>query len=417
MPSHVGFNHRGYVPQAAREGGPPTRQLNQMNVHNTFHHNVQMDNPQVNFVEQNLHVHSHDPAVTSLVETAAELRHREVLAHTEAQAEAIHTAKTKELKEALRVREGIESQRALDAIRVKEQELLNMGAQYKENLKHEAHEHVRFREAQMNEKIQAYQRVIDANLRQSLSSKEQEILELKRQAEEDRRIQNDRITQLEHMVQAQMQHNLKLQSMLDSQFAQVRPSPVVETAAMTVTAEAHTSSTIPDFEYVPPTRKAAPAAPPPKVANPPYPKAPIEFSSPDLDTFERDGIEIIYHDPKYKTPIHVKKEPGIARSSNDERLPGGTAATRRSGIPPNEKINSPAPTHLYSPTELGPEDYFDPGDDDGPPDGDDPGDGGDGNGGDGGNGPPPPDPNEKPTGDRNKKVPRNDKGGSGPSGW
>ena len=53
VPSHVGFNHRGYVPQAAREGGPPTRQLNQMNVHNTFHHNVQMDNPQVNFVEQN----------------------------------------------------------------------------------------------------------------------------------------------------------------------------------------------------------------------------------------------------------------------------------------------------------------------------------------------------------------------------
>jgi hypothetical protein len=38
----------------------------------------------------------------------------------------------------LRVREGIESQRALDAIRIKEQELLNMGAQYKENLKHEA---------------------------------------------------------------------------------------------------------------------------------------------------------------------------------------------------------------------------------------------------------------------------------------
>ena len=414
VPSHVGFNHRGFVPQAAREGGPPTRRLNQMNVHNTYQHNVHVDNPQVNFVEQSVHLHSHDPAMTSLVETTAELRHREVLAQAEAHAEAVHTAKTEELVEALRVREGIESQRALDAMMSKEQEVLRMGAQYRENLQHEAHEHVRFREAQMNEKIQAYQRVIDANHRQSLSSKEQEILELKRQAAEDRRIQNDRITQLEQMVQAQMQHNLKLQSMLDSQFAQVRPSPIVETAAMTVTAEAHTSSTIPDFEYVPPTRKAAPAAPPPKVANPPYPRVPIEFSSPDLDTFERDGIEIIYHDPKYKTPIHVKKEPDVARSSNDERLPGGTAATRRSGIPPSEKINSPAPTHLYSPTELGPEDYFDPGDDDGLPDGDDPGDGGDGNGGDGGNGPSPPDPHDKPTGDRNKKVPRKDKGGSGP---
>ena len=81
VPSHVGFNfnHRGYVPQAAREGGPPTRQLNQMNVHNTYHHDVHVDNPQVNFVEQCVHLHSHDPAVTSLVETTAELRHREVI--------------------------------------------------------------------------------------------------------------------------------------------------------------------------------------------------------------------------------------------------------------------------------------------------------------------------------------------------
>ena len=278
VPSHVSFNHRGFIPQAAREGGPPTRQLNQMNVHNTFHHNVHVDNPQVNFVEQSVHLHSHDPVMTSLVETAAELRHREVLAHTEAQAEAVHTAKTEELKEALRVREGIESQRALDAIRIKEQELLNMGAQYKENLKHEAHEHVRFQEAQMTEKIQAYQPVIDANHRQSLSSKEQEILELKRQAEEERRVQNDRITQLEQMVQAQMQHNLKLQSMLDSQFAQARPNPVVETAAMTTTAETFTSSAHPGYEFVPPTRKAVPVAPPPNVNMPPTPKASCLYS-------------------------------------------------------------------------------------------------------------------------------------------
>ena len=413
VPSHVGFNHRGYVPQAAREGGPPTRQLNQMNVHNTFHHNVQMDNPQVNFVEQNLHVHSHDPAMTSLVETAAELRHREVLAHTEAQAEAVHAAKTEELKEALRVREGIESQRALDAIRIKEQELLNAGAQYKENLQHEAHEHVRFREAQMNEKIQAYQRVIDANHRQSLSSKEQEILELKRAAEEERRVQNERIAQLEHMVQAQMQHNLKLQSMLDSQFAQVRPSPIVETAAMTITAGTHASAEIPSFEFVPPTRKAAPAAPPTSVARPPIPRTPINFTSPGTETYEKDGIEIIYHDPSYQAPIHVKKESDIARSSMDERPSGGEATTRRRDNHPTDKINSPAPTNLYTPTELGPEDmeYFEPGGDDAP-DGDDPGDG---NGGNGGGGPPsPPDPMDKPEGDKNRKVPRKNRAGPNP---
>ena len=207
-----------------------------------YQQNVQGDNPQVNFVEQNVHLHSHDPALTSLVETTAELRRREVLAKAEAHAEAVHMARTEELVEALRVREGIESQRAQDAMIAKEHEMNRMGVQFRENLKHEAHQHVKFREAQMSEKIQAYQRVIDANHRQSLSIKEQEILELKRQAEEERRIQNDRITQLEQMVQTQMQHNLKLQSMLDSQFAQARPAQVVETAAMTTTAEAFTSS-------------------------------------------------------------------------------------------------------------------------------------------------------------------------------
>ena len=416
MPSHIGFNHRGFVPQAAREGGPPTRQLNQMNIHNTFQHNVHVDNPQVNFVEQNLHLHAHDPAMTSLVETTAELRHREVLAQAEANAEAVHTAKTEELVEALRVREGIESQRALDAMMSKEREVLRMGAQYRENLQHEAHEHVRFREAQMNEKIQAYQRVIDANHRQSLSSKEQEILELKRAAEEERRIQNDRITQLEHMVQAHMQHNLKLQSMLDSQFAQVRPSPIVETAAMTMTAGTHAPTEIPNFEFVPPTRKAAPAVPPTNVARPPIPRAPINFTSPGTETYEKDGIEIVYHDPSYRVPIQVKKESDVARSSAEERPSGGEASNRRRDSHPMDSVNSPAPTNQYAPTEIGPDEmeYFEPGGD-GAPDGDDPGDGGDGNGGNGGGGPPsPPDPINKPEGDKNRKAPRKNRAGPNP---
>ena len=85
----------------------------------------------------------------------------------------------------------------------------------------------------MKRKIHEYQMVIDANHRQSLSSKEKEILELKRQAEEDRRLQNERVTQLE-----QMQHKLKLQSMIGSQFAQARPPPVVETASTTMHARA-----------------------------------------------------------------------------------------------------------------------------------------------------------------------------------
>ena len=278
VPSHAGFTHRGYVPQAPREGGPPTRQMSQMNVHNSYQQNVHVDNPQVNFVEQSVHLLSHDPDLTSLVETTAGLRHREVSAKAEAHAGAVHMARTEELVEALRVREGIESQRAQDAMMSKEHEMNRMGTQYRESLKHEAHQHVKFQGAQMNEKTQVYQRVVDANHRQSLSSKEQEILELKRQAEEERRIQSDRITHLEQMVQSQMQRDLKSQSMLDSQFAQAQASPIVETAAMTTTAEAFTS-TAAGSEYVRPTSKATPAAPPPKMNFPHTPTVPEMFWS------------------------------------------------------------------------------------------------------------------------------------------
>ena len=81
------------------------------------------------------------------METTAGLRHREVLAKAEAHAEAVHMARTEEFVELLRVREGIESQRAQDAMMPKEHKINRMGIQHRENLKHEAHEHIRFQEA------------------------------------------------------------------------------------------------------------------------------------------------------------------------------------------------------------------------------------------------------------------------------
>ena len=320
MPSHAGFTHRGFVPQAPREGGPYTRSVNQTNVHNTFQHNVHYDNPQMNFLEQNVHVHAQDPSITSLVEATAELRHREVLAQAEAQAQAVHNAKTEELVEALRVREGIESQRALDAVMSKQEEMIRMGNQMRENFKHEAHEHVKLHQVQMNEKIQAYQRVIDANHRQSLSTKEHEIMELKRQAAEERRIQNERIAQLEQLVHMQTQQNMKLQSMVDSHLAQARPAPVVESG----TATMPTRTTEESETFFRPTPKGAPRAPPTHATGSDWvPTAPIHFppvSDPDL---ERDGIEIIYMDPRYRDrPAEVKVETNL-HGANFQSTPSG----------------------------------------------------------------------------------------------
>ena len=405
VPSHVGFNHRGFVPQAPREGGSQTRQLNQMNVHNTFQHNVHVDNPQMNFLEHNVHLHAHDPSVTSLVEATAELRHREVLAQAEAQAEAIHIAKTEELKEALRVREGIESQRALDAVKLKHEEVNRMGIQYRENLKHEAQEHVRLQQAQMHEKVQAYQRVIDANHRQSLSTKEHEIMELKRQAEEEKRLQNERIAQLEQMVQMQAQQNMKLQSMVDSYFAQARPAPIVESGTATMPTR-----TVEESEtFFRPTAKNAPAprAPPTHATSSDWFHTSSIPLPPDSDPdLERDGIEIVYMDPELRDrPVRVKREPGTIGISTERRHPEGRAKPIFGDN--NDAGRSPAPTHPYSPTEaalLEPDGYVP--DDEGNGDGEDPPDGDEGPGGPGGGPPNPPNP---PNGNGDKPKPRNAK--------
>ena len=60
VPSHAGLTHRGFVPQALREDGPQTPPLNQMNVHHHYQQNVHVENPQVIFNEQNVHLHAHD---------------------------------------------------------------------------------------------------------------------------------------------------------------------------------------------------------------------------------------------------------------------------------------------------------------------------------------------------------------------
>ena len=103
-------------------------------------------------------------------------------------------------------------------------------------------QHVRAHEAQCTEKVQAYQRILDANLRQSMATKECEIERLRSQAAEKERAQEERIKRLEELVMQQSLHNQKLQSMLDSQLSQPPPVQVVETATLTRTAEPYVIS-------------------------------------------------------------------------------------------------------------------------------------------------------------------------------
>ena len=105
-PSHAGFNHRGPTPIASREGLPPA--LHQHNMTATYHHHLQptqyntLNQMQVNQVEAT--IHTHDPAVTAMVEELAEARHRERMAATEQAAEHAMRGQVQRLVEELNAR-------------------------------------------------------------------------------------------------------------------------------------------------------------------------------------------------------------------------------------------------------------------------------------------------------------------------
>ena len=276
MPQNSGFSHRGVLPAAAREGGPNVhstgssgmRVFNQMNVN----HDQRVIIDQQHFVQNNkVLIQTHDPAYTEMLEQTAELRHRMAIAEAEAQANHRHEALTGSLKEALQIREAQEINQARMFLRENE-----------ENIKSEAVQHVRTHKAQCTEKVQAYQRILDANLRQSMATKESEIERLRSQAAEKERVQEERIKGLEELVMQQSLHNQKLQSMLDSQLSQPPPVQVVETATLTRTAEPFViSAPIPACTVDPPIASvhppdglfnaetvAPPYAPPPMLSGP-----------------------------------------------------------------------------------------------------------------------------------------------------
>ena len=80
------FSHRGYDIHASREGMPASSAHMHMNQTEVHHHETSemhntMDLQQVQLNE--MHVNTHDPAITYMVDQVAEARHREALANTE----------------------------------------------------------------------------------------------------------------------------------------------------------------------------------------------------------------------------------------------------------------------------------------------------------------------------------------------
>eukprot|EP00435_Cladocopium_sp_Y103_P050500 s3086_g15.t1 len=130
-----------------------------------------------------------------------------------------------------------------------------------------------------------------------ITDSQSKIQESRQKAEEDGRAQNERIAQLEQMVQAQAQHNLKLHSMIDSQLAQARPAPIVETKTKLLPQRTFADTALSSH-----TAKASAATPPSMFT----PSAPF-LARQNASSFpsgghvlgsEGEDIQITYMDPR-----------------------------------------------------------------------------------------------------------------------
>ena len=202
-----------YDVEAAREGVPNNATLNlmcQANLQQNFQRNEFTTCPTLNVV-------THDPRITEMVESAAEARHQQVVGQIEMQAH--------NLQEALLVRENEELMRAREV-------MSSEAAQMREQLTREAEDEIYRQQRNANATVEDYKRVMDRNLRQSISSKDQELIQLREEALLREQRQNAEIQDLRNLVQQQAAANEKLQQMLQQSLRIPANANVVETAAV-----------------------------------------------------------------------------------------------------------------------------------------------------------------------------------------
>ena len=274
-----------YGAQAAREGVPNNANLNvmcQANLQQNFQRNEFTTCPTLNVV-------THDPRITEMVESAAEARHQQVVSQIEMQAQ--------NLQEALRNRENEELMRARDV-------MSSEAMQMRELVTREAEDEIYRQQRTANATVEDYKRVMDRNLRQSISNKDQELNQLREEALLREQPQNAEIQDLRNLVQQQAAANEKLQQMLQPSLRIPTNANVVETATM-MDDNARTSPI--DTQ----TAKALPSAPPPGIAipsipnihgfNPGIPQSSIPMTNP-----------VIVRDSITGNPVLVSKDMGAS---------------------------------------------------------------------------------------------------------
>ena len=202
-----------YGCEAAREGVPNNANLNvmcQANLQQNFQRNEFTTCPTLNVV-------THDPRITEMVESAAEARHQQVVGQMEMQAQ--------NLQEALKIHENEELRRAREV-------MSSEAMQMREQVTREAEDEIYRQQRNANATVEDYKRVMDRNLRQSISNKDQELNQLREEALLREQRQNAEIQDLRNLVQQQAAANEKLQQMLQQSLRIPTNANVVETATM-----------------------------------------------------------------------------------------------------------------------------------------------------------------------------------------
>ena len=207
------FSHRGYNIHATREG-MPSGSDHMPTVKNEFHSTNTMN---LNQTQNNqVHVNTHDPAITQMIEQVAEARHREAFANTE--------SAVKSMVSELNHRFHTEEEAASDRMHQ-----MMMLAERRET---------RFRE-ELAQQGEEYKRVLDGNARQSNATKDQQLNLMKQHYERQDEARLAQMMQMESIIQQQSEQIKAQQMQTESMNMQMRklftalspaPIPIVQTA-------------------------------------------------------------------------------------------------------------------------------------------------------------------------------------------
>ena len=240
----------GFNPNASREGMPVNSSVDPTSrgsgSQQTFVQNTRNDNHfnQLNIANTVL-VANQDPAVTSLIEATAELRHGEHIAEIKSEAQRIHDDRL----QAVRVQAEEQHEKKVSELVGILQERMHAE---ETRVWERAEVMERHSQLRLQEQSEEYRTVLDRNLRQMTASKDNQLEQIKREFSAQSSKKDMRISELENLVRLQSEQiaaqqrsaedlNWRMNQLLANPAMGVAPTPL-ETGTLTAPCPTKISS-------------------------------------------------------------------------------------------------------------------------------------------------------------------------------